>query len=125
MNTAREQERIDALRALRDFALEAVRQSPGHEVHEAALDAVAAQVYELLNGLDVANLKPRLQDDPASYTSLVNTLARLSLAALSYQKYRAEVAERKAKLEQALAAVKQGGLTPEAVEHFQQQLRLL
>src|SRR4051812_17800637 len=48
----KEQERLEDMRAKREFALEVVRQNEGSKIHEAALQLAASQLYEVITEFD-------------------------------------------------------------------------
>jgi hypothetical protein len=94
---------------------------------EASLDIALKQLHGILKSLTPRRLKDleqQLASDPASYARLLDALARLSQQALSYERYRDEVAERLAK-QQELSAPKPGGLSPEVQQELNDDLNLL
>ena len=119
-------DRLQALRRMREFACKVTRANPGAELQEAALQLAAAQVCELLAHFDAGILKSHLAENPSLYTHLLNSLARLSDGGLKYERYRAEVAERKEAMKKELETARQeGGLTLETVEKIERELNLL
>jgi hypothetical protein len=120
----REQERLQRLRTLREFALE-IMKDESSRLKEAGIEIAAAQIYELLADFDPLSLREKLDGDPAQFARIVGALARLSDGGLKYERYRAEVAERKAEIERDLAKAGPGGLTPEAVAEIERKVRLL
>jgi hypothetical protein len=122
----REQDRLEDMRIRREFALEVVRENKGSEIHEAGLQVAASQIYELLSDFDVNTLKEKLAGDPENYARIVNAIAKLSDGGLKYERYRAEVAAAKARIEAELKqGSREGGLTPEARERIERELKLL
>ena len=66
-------------------------------------------------------------DSPVQQVSFLPIAQRrLSEGGLKYERYRAEVAERKASMDQELtAAAKTGGVSPEFLEFMERELKLL
>jgi hypothetical protein len=121
----RDQERLDKMGRTRDFAIKSVQTHGGSTVHEASLSLAASQVYELLTHFDTDNLREKMDKDPVAFNRLLNTLARLADEGLKYERYRAEVAERKAKIEKELADTKPGGISLETRRRIEQELKLM
>lgn len=121
----KEQERLADMQAKREFALAIVKANEGSTIHEASLQVAASQIYEVLTDFDIATLKPALAGDPENYSRLVNALSKLSEGGLKYERYRQEVADRKAKIEAELGKAKTGGITPETIERIERELKLL
>ena len=122
-----EEERLKKLERIREFALKVVKQNEGAVVQEAGLQLAAAQIYELLMEFDPAVLKEQLKNGDANgYTKLVNVMARLSDGGLKQEKYRVEVAVKKAIIEKELKnASEEGGLSPEAIAKMQHALNMM
>ena len=122
----KEQERLDDMRAKREFALRVVQENEGSKIHEAGLNLAASQIFELLQDFDVSTLKAQLADDPENYSKVVSALARISKEALGFEKYRQLVAEQKRKIEDALNTAKaKGGLTPDTLATIEQAAAML
>lgn len=123
----KEQQRLEAMGSKRQFALDVIRQHPPNQAHQANLELAASQIYELLTDLDLATLKEKLTTGaPDQYTHIVNALSRLSEEGLKYERYRAEVAERKERIRKELEAGSQkGGLRPETRKMIEEELNLL
>jgi hypothetical protein len=67
-----------------------------------------------------------LAEKPENYAAIVNSLAKLSKGALEVDKYKAQVAEQKAKIEAALKEGKsRGGFSNETIEKIERELKLL
>lgn len=121
-----EQERLDDMKAKREFALEVVKQNEGSQIHEAGLQIAATQIYELLSDFDVTTLKEKLAESPENYSRVVNAMAKLSDSGLKYERYHAEVQAAKARIDKELSAAKsKGGITPETLEKIEHELKLL
>ena len=121
----RDQERLDKMDRTRNFAIKSVQTHGGTTVHEAGLSLAASQVYELLTHFDPDSLREKMNGDPIAFTRLVNTLARLADEGLKYERYRAQVAEQKAKIEAELAKAKPGGISLETRRRIEEELKLM
>jgi len=122
----KEQARLDGMSAKREFALRIVRENEGSNIHEAGLQLAASQIFELLDGIDVDEMKTQLANDPENFSKIVSALARISKEALGFEKFKQLVAEQKRKIEGALALAKnKGGLTPETLQTIEQAAAML
>jgi len=122
----KEQTRLDEMQFKREFAMEIVRQNQGSQLQEATLHLAASQLYEALTDFDIGRLKGLLDEKPENYAAIVNSLAKLSKGALEVDKYKAQVAEQKAKIEAALGAAKsKGGLTKETLKAIEEAAGML
>jgi len=120
-----DQEHVLNLERIREYALRIVKEHQGTAIQEAGIQVAAAQVYELLVNFDASVLRKKFKGDTAGYTKLVNVMARLGDGALRYERYRAEVAERKAKIQAQIEEVQRGGLTKERLANIEKELNLL
>ena len=116
------QRRADMQRT-RDLALQIVREG-GAEIHEAASQIAASQLYELLDEFDLDRVKARLSDDPKLYTDLIRALASLTKGGVEFARFRAHVNEQKNRIEEVVKKGT-GGITPEAHEAIIRELNLL
>jgi hypothetical protein len=121
----REQERLEIMSRAREFAIKAAQAEEGAGVYQAGLLQASAQIYELLTNFNTEVLRKKMDDDPAEFNRLVNTLARLADQGLKYERYRAEVAERKANIQKRLASTKPGGISDETREWIEHELKLM
>lgn len=119
--------RLEEMKARREFAYEIARENEGSKIHEANLQVVASQIYEVFSDIDPAVLKAQVAADPQVYTRLVGRMAQISRSALEFQKFKDNVAERKAAIERELkGAVKnKGGISPETIARIERELNLL
>jgi hypothetical protein len=116
-------ERMTQWITLRDWARELLDQHKGKEIQEAAMQLAASQICEVLKNFDVEELTKKIKKgNPDDYARLILSLWRLTDGGLKYEKYRAEVAETKAKLEQSLKASESSGMTPEQLAEFRRLL---
>jgi hypothetical protein len=121
----KEQSQFETIKARREFALALLQANSGATIQEAGLQIAAAQIYDLLINLNPKSLKKKLETDPAQYTRMITTLTRLSEGGLKYEQYRAEVAERKAKIVAELARNQGAGLSEESKAVIERELNLL
>lgn len=122
----KENQRLDDMRAKREFALRIVSENEGGKIHEAGLNLAASQIFELLQDFDVTAMKEKMADDPENFSKVVSALARISKEALGFEKYRELVAEQKRKINDALNAARgKGGLTPETLQQIEQAAAML
>jgi hypothetical protein len=122
----RERERLEGLDRLREMAKQVPGSSGGNLIQEAGLRMAADQIYEMLCWFNPKVFKKKVQENLADYARVIAMLVRLSEGGLKYERYRAEVAERKASMEQELtAAAKTGGVSPEFLEFMERELKLL
>jgi len=122
----KEQARLEEMQFKREFAMEIVRQNQGSQLQEATLHLAASQLYEALTDYDIGNLKNLLVEKPENYAAIVNSLAKLSKGALEVDKYKATVAEQKAKIEAALNSAKsKGGITKDTLKAIEEAAGML
>jgi signal transduction histidine kinase len=120
-----EEARIERIGGMADLALRIAKENEGTVIHWAGLQTAAAQILELLSDFDAKSLKATLDGDTQNYARLTHVLARLSEAALKYDRYRAEIAEKKEKLQQMLREAKEGGMAPESIANLEDALNLM
>ena len=127
----RQQERLEEMKARREFAFEIAQQSDG-AFQTASLAMSASQVYEALLDFDVGKLKARLTEKPELHSILVEAVAKLSRTGvgerklqLELAKYQDKVAEQKRKIEEQLSKAKAGGLKRETIAKIEEALNLL
>jgi len=121
----KDQARIDAMGRKRELAMQIVRENEGGTFQQAGLHLAASQIYEALEAFDPDELTALLRLDPQVYPRLVHALFKLSDGNLKYDRYRAEVEEKKAELQNSLAAAQSRGLTDEVIAELQEKLNLL
>ena len=120
-----QQARLEDMRAKREFALDIVRENAGGQVQEASIQIAASQIYQILMDYDVRALKKRLKSDPENYARVINALSKLTEGGLKFDRYRAEVALRKANIEKEMARSEPGGITPETRRRIEHELNLM
>lgn len=94
-------------------------------IKEQGINLAAAQIYELLQEVELERLREWIEEDAGNYARLLSVLVRVSEGALKYERYRAEVAETRRKLQEHFRKAQQNGLTNEAVREMEEALRLL
>ncbi|EEF62087.1 phage protein Gp27 family protein [Pedosphaera parvula] len=122
----REQERLTEMRAQRDFAFELAAQHVGGSVQEAGLRLAASQLFEVFCDFDVRTLKNMVAQKPERYAVLLNVFERLSKGSIDIEKYKANVAEQKKKIEAELGRAKSGRpFTRETIRKMEEALNLM
>ena len=121
----KQQDRLERMERIREFAVETAKENEGAVIQEAGMSMMATQIYELLNEFDASTLKEKLEGNPENYARLGHVLARLSEGGLGHERYRAEVAERKANIQKAMAEARPGGISPETRKRIEEELNLL
>jgi Bacteriophage Mu, Gp27 len=117
----RGRERLAEMQLIREFAQEIVRENKGKEVQEAAIEIATSQIYQMLMDFDPVILRQRLGRNPADYMRMLMALARLSDGGLKYERYRAEVQEKKEKMHEVLKS-EEGGLSDETIAKLEEIL---
>lgn len=136
----REQKRIEEMRERSRQSLELVRalkaesgpDGPGIHITEANELLVASQVNEVLQDINVADIKAMLQLAPENYPKLAkivtaqsNERTKRQALEFEFQKYREKVEAQRRTIENELAKVKEGGLAPETITKIEEALNLL
>jgi hypothetical protein len=121
----KEQERLSQGERMMVSALKVLRDCQGTAIEEAGLKVAAAQIFQVLMDFDPKVLKKRLGRSAEGYAKLVHAMARLSDGGLRYERYRAEVMERKARIQALLEDAKRGGFTKEHLASIEKDLMLL
>jgi hypothetical protein len=121
----KQQDRMEYMRTIREFAMEAAKENEGSVVQEAGVELAAAQIYDLLMDFEPESLKETLKGSPKNYTRIVSVLSRLSENGLKFERYRAEVALHKANIEKEIERSKQNGITVETLQRIEQEINLM
>ena len=121
----KEQTRLEDMKAKREFAMRIVQENEGSNIHEAGLQLAASQIFEVLEDIDVEDLKEKLANDPENFSKIVGALAKISKEALGFEKFKQIVLEQKRKIEAALSTAKRSGLTPETLATIEQAAAML
>jgi hypothetical protein len=119
------QERLSQGERMMASALKVVKESQGTVIQEAGLQLAASQIYEVLMDFNPKVLKKKLYRNGEGYARLVQMMARLSDGGLKYERYRAEVAQRKEKLLKDVEQGKRKGATRKLWERMEGNLHLL
>jgi hypothetical protein len=114
------------MRRKREFALRISQENAGQSIQEISVELASLRIYELLMALDPEQVIAQLQDDPQNYVRIVTALTHLSEAGLKYERYRAEIAERKENLRKVIdSAYRDSGLSAEIRMRLEHELNLL
>lgn len=126
-----QQERLEAMHAQREFALQLARQSDG-SLQLANVAVAESLIYEALEAFNLKDFKVKLQAKPELFSILLDGVAKLSRARVEerriqfeFKKYQDKVAEQKRKIGAQLQKAKGGGLSPEAVRQIGEAMNLL
>jgi len=120
-----QQEEIDRVHKATNLALAAATSNKSMVVHQSTIHLVATQLQEALAKLNTQSIRDSLEDDPGNFAKLVNAIARLSEGGLRFERYHAEVEERKARIRAQLEDAQRGGLTKEHLTSIEKDLNLL
>jgi len=119
-----ERERLNEVRAQREWALEMIRNNRGSSLQEAGLVLATSQIYDLLREFNPAELKKSLK--AGHYLRMLDSLARISRGALAFEKYKEDLSERKSRIQKELdKAKRRGGIRPETLAKIERELNLL
>ncbi len=119
-----EQFRLEETRVKQEVAMDLACPEGGSKIHEATLQLAATRLSEMVRSLDATDFKELLRDDPAKLTPFLNALATISNAELRCERHRIELDERRAKLDKTQPREKHAGLSTEARQEMEQQLKL-
>jgi hypothetical protein len=119
----KEQPWLDELHASLDFATTVLDDSDSPKLREASLIIAVRQMYDLIKSFEPAEFKHQLAEDPAAYSRILNSLAKLAEVGLRYDRERAEVA-RTAKRDVA-SSKKAAGLTEDMLRQYEHEFKLL
>jgi tRNA A37 N6-isopentenylltransferase MiaA len=121
-----ENQRLEGMKARREFALQVVKQNEGNAIQEAALHIAATHIYELLMQFDPAKLRESFKGNAEDYARIVRALTLISSGGISFEQHKTKVAAVKAQLEKELReANNEGGLRPETLRRIEEQVGLL
>jgi hypothetical protein len=99
--------------------------APLAPVPHAGLSVAARHLREILDQFDPTSLIPELTGNPANYTRVVLALVKLGEWEIAHDRYRTEVAERKAGIQAALDRAKNGGgLDTDLIDAIEHELSL-
>ncbi len=121
----KEQEQIDLMQKASNLAMAAATSNKTMVVHQASIHLVATQLKDALTQFNSKSILEALESAPENYPKLVNAIARLSEGGLRFERYHAEVAERKARIRAQLEDAQRGGLTKEHLTNIEKDLNLL
>ena len=121
-----ELKRLEEMDVRRECVLKIAEDNSKESIHEASMRVAASQLYDVFSHFDIKSLKRMLKRKPEHYASLLAALMRLSKGCLDIEKFKANVAEQKRKIEAQLGATKSGGgLTAEGIGAIREALNLM
>lgn len=120
-----QQEEIDLMQKASNLAIAAATSNKTMVVHQATIHLVATQLQEALAKLNTKSIRESLEDDPANFAKLVNAIARFSEGGLRFERYHAEIQQRKDRIRAQLEDAQRGGLTKEHLTNIEKDLMLL
>ena len=112
-----EQDRIEQISALRQWAAEAARDGAAHDMPTAVASFITARLYGLLRTVDMPRLQRFLDKDPKQFVHYIDRLiraSRLSIKALEVRQ-----------ILEAAQIREDGVITPERLHQIEEALRLL
>lgn len=121
----KQQEESDRVRQASNLAIAAAKSNETMVVHQSTIHLVATQLQEALTKLNTKSIRESLEDDPRNFAKLVNAIARLSEGGLRFERYHAEVAEKKAELSKHINAGKKNGFTPDVIAKMEHALSMM
>jgi hypothetical protein len=119
-----QQEQIDLMHKASNLAIAAATSNKAMVVHQASLHLVANQLKQALTDLNTESIREALQGDPENFARIVNAIARLSEGGLRFERYHAELAEKKAELAKHIDAGKKNGFTPDVIAKMEHALNM-
>jgi len=118
------QEQIDLMHKATNLAIAAATSNETMVVHQASLHLVAKQLKEALTDFNTESIRKALEGDPENFAKLVNAIARLSEGGLRFERYHAELADKKAELIKHIEAGKKNGFTPDVIAKMEHALHM-
>src|SRR5438270_9381372 len=121
-----ERDRLAELDRVRDLAEKITGSNEDGSVQEATLRVAGCQLFDLLAWFNLKAFKKKVHNNLSDYARVLNMLVKLSDGGLKLERYRAEVAERKANMQKQLGAESEkGGISTEFLEFMERELKLL
>ena len=121
-----ERDRLAELERVRELAEKITCSNEDDSVQEATLRVAGSQLFALLAWFNPKAFKKKVHNNLADYARVVNMLVKLSDGGLKFERYRAQVAERKANMQKQLGAESEkGGISTEFLEFMERELNLL
>jgi hypothetical protein len=114
---------LDELHANLDFATNVLDDSDSPKIREASLIVAVKQMYDLIKTFEPADFKQQLAEDPAAYSRILNSLAKLAEVGLRYDRERGQ-SSRTDKRE-ANRSKKAAGLTEDMLRQYENEFNLL
>lgn len=120
----KEQEQIDLMHKASNLAIAASKSNETMVVHQASIHLVATQLKDALTQFSTKSILEALESAPENYPKLINAIARLSEGGLRFERYHAELADKKDELAKHIAAGKKNGFTPEVIAKMEHALNM-
>jgi hypothetical protein len=114
---------LEQLQSRLDFAHDVMADPDSPKVREASLVIAVKQMYELITTFEPASFKEKLAEEPATYSRVINSLAKLAEIGLRYDQQHTEAARLTTK-EKDMAS-KATGLSKDGLMQFESEYRLL
>jgi hypothetical protein len=114
---------LDELHASLDFANNVLDDSDSPKIREASLVIAVKQMYELIKSFEPADFKQQLSEDPAAYSRILNSLAKLAEVGLRYDRERGEASRNERR--EANRSKKAAGLTEDLLRQYENEFNLL
>lgn len=114
---------LDELHASLDFVTNVLDDSDSPKLREASLIIAVRQMYDLIKSFEPADFKEQLAGDPAAYSRILNSLAKLAEVGLRYDRERAEAT--RADKREASRSKKAAGLTEDMLRQYENEFKLL
>lgn len=114
---------LDELHASLDFATCLLDDSDSPKIREASLIIAIKQMYELIKSFEPTEFKQQLAEDPAAYSRILNSLAKLAEVGLRYDRERGQ--STRAASRNANCSTKAAGLTEDMLRQYESEFKLL
>jgi hypothetical protein len=114
---------LDQLHSSLDFAANILDDSDAPKLREASLIIAVRQMYDLIKSFEPADFMQQLAEDPAAYSRILNSLAKLAEVGLRYDRERAEAT--RAEKRESNRSKKAAGLTEDMLRQYENEFKLL
>ena len=114
---------LDELHASLDFATNVLDDSDSPKIREASLTIAVKQMYELIKSFEPTEFKQQLAEDPAAYSRILNSLAKLAEVGLRYDRERSQAIRTVSR--DTHRPTKAAGLTEDMLRQYESEFKLL
>src|ERR1043165_2688512 len=114
---------LDQLHASLDFAVNVLDDSDSPKIREASLIIAVKQMYELIKSFEPAEFRRQLAAEPATYSRILNSLAKLADVGLRYDRERGEASRSAAR--ETNRSRRAAGLTEDLLRQYESEFKLL